>query len=312
MRFLSLFSRGGRCYPPQIAFLVTFRRQADKSKRVPWLLWGLIGLLIFLSARLWLKRDSLDRIYRENAPAWERPDRASWAVPLEASLRTLGSLAVGNSSNQASARRPLVALTFDDGPYSLYTPMLLGVLKKYQVPATFFLVGRRVQEFPELTQLIASEGHEIANHTFDHRRERDLSQSELRQDILANEDLLARVCGVRPRLFRPAGGKMSSQGIATVKALGYTTVDYTINPGDWWIHSPEVLLEGLFRGRAREGVVLLHTGNTSTVRVLPLYIEALRAKGFRFVTVSQLIEAVDSPFPAFSRLKPGESLAVKL
>ena len=99
---------------------------------------------------------------------------------------------------------------------------------------------------------------------------------------------------------------MSPEGIARVKGLGYTLVDYTVNPGDWWIRSSDDLLKGSFRGRSREGVVLLHTGNLPLVRALPVYIETMRAKGFRFVTVSELIGAVDSPLPTSPRLKEGE------
>jgi peptidoglycan/xylan/chitin deacetylase (PgdA/CDA1 family) len=185
--------------------------------------------------------------------------------------------------------------------------VLLATLKDQQVKATFFLVGRRVQEFPELAKRIADDGHELANHTFSHRREGELGPGELEDELLSTEEAMAAVCGVRTHLFRPAGGSLSPDGIAAVKGLGYTLVDYTVNPGDWWVRSADDLLKGSFRGRSREGVVLLHTGNLPLVRALPVYIETMRAKGFRFVTVSELVEAVDTPLPASPRLKPGEA-----
>ena len=250
---------------------------------------------------------ALPRAYHDQLPVWNRPDRSVWRTRLEAvAAAPVQALWSGDYGPQ-SKRRPLIALTFDDGPYPLHTSVLLATLKEHQVKATFFLVGRRVHEFPALTKRIADDGHELANHTFSHRREGEWGPGELEEELLKTEDAMVTACGVRTHLFRPAGGSMSAQGIARVKGLGYTLVDYTVNPGDWWIRSSEDLLKGSFRGRSREGVVLLHTGNLPLVRALPVYIDTMRAKGFRFVTVSELVGAVDSPLPVSPRLQPGES-----
>lgn len=248
-----------------------------------------------------------DRAYREGLPVWDRPDRPNWQTQLEAATTTPLRIMTGHDYSAESSRRPLIALTFDDGPYPLYTSALLATLKEHQVKATFFLVGRRVLEFPALTQRIADDGHELANHTFTHRREGELGPGELEEELLFTEDAMASVCGVRTHLFRPAGGSLSPEGTQRAKNLGYTLVDYTVNPGDWWVRSSQDLLDGTFRGRSREGVVLLHTGSLALVRALPVYIEMMREKGFRFVTVSELVEAVDTPLPVSPRLKDGES-----
>lgn len=249
---------------------------------------------------------ALQRGYRDNLPVWDRPDRSVWRARLHAAAASPASTILPGDYGPESSRRPLIALTFDDGPYPLHTSVLLAILKEQQVKATFFLVGRRVHEFPELAKRIADDGHELANHTYSHRREGELAAGELEQELLKTEEAMADICGVRTHLFRPAGGSMSPEGIATVKSLGYTTVNWTVNPGDWWVRSSEDLLKGTFRGRSREGVVLLHTGNLPLVRALPVYIETMRAKGFRFVTVSELVEAVDTPLPVSPRLEDGE------
>lgn len=264
---------------------------------------GLLASGLFFAAGA---HRALERGYRDNFPVWDRPDRSVWRTRLETAAAAPLSVWSGDYGPE-SRRRPLIALTFDDGPYPLHTSVLLATLKEQQVKATFFLVGRRVQEFPELTRRIADDGHELANHTFSHRREGELGPGELEQELLKTEDAMAAVCGVRTHLFRPAGGSLSPEGIARVKGLGYTLVDYTVNPGDWWIRSADDLLKGSFRGRSREGVVLLHTGNLPLVRALPVYIETMRAKGFRFVTVSELVDAVDTPLPTSPRLQDGES-----
>lgn len=249
---------------------------------------------------------ALSRAYHDNLPVWDRPDRPVWRTQVDAALAAPTQALRSGDYGPESTRRPLIALTFDDGPYPLHTSVLLATLKEHQVRATFFLVGRRVQEFPELAKKIADDGHELANHTYSHRREGELGPSELEQELLKTEDAMVAACGVRTHLFRPAGGSLSPEGTLRVKELGYTLVDYTVNPGDWWIRSSHDLLKGSFRGRSREGVVLLHTGNLPLVRALPVYIETMRAKGFRFVTVTELVSAVDDPLPVSPRLQDGE------
>ncbi len=265
--------------------------------------------LSFVAAVLFLGlggHHALERGYKDVMPVWDRPDRSVWRTRMEAAMAAPAHAFTSSDFGPESSRRPLIALTFDDGPYPLHTSVLLATLKEQQVKATFFLIGRRVHEFPELAKRIADDGHELANHTYSHRREAEWGPGELEQELLKTEDAMALTCGVRPHLFRPAGGSMSPEGIARVKGLGYTLVDYTVNPGDWWVRSSDDLLKGTFRGRSREGVVLLHTGNLPLVRALPIYIETMRAKGFRFVTVSELVDAVDSPLPVSPRLQPGE------
>ena len=194
-------------------------------------------------------------------------------------------------------RQKRIALTFDDGPYPLYTPLLLDILRRYKVKATFFVVGIHVRDYPSLVRQIVADGHEVANHTHRHRRERNLTQEELRDEILSCERAIEDITHQRPRLFRPAGGFLSEEGIATVQDLGYTLCNATVNPGDWWQRDPELLIRFSYRGRSREGVTLMHSGALGIVRALPGYINALKAKGFEFVTVSELAESLAVPLP---------------
>lgn len=208
-------------------------------------------------------------------------------------------------------RRKLVALTFDDGPYPLYTPLLLDTLKRYHVKATFFLVGLHVREYPALARRIVADGHEIANHTDRHRRERDLSQQELAAEILGCEATLVNVTGQRPRCFRPAGGNLSLDGIRTVQRLGYTCANETINPGDWWQRDPDLLIRFAYRGRTREGVACMHSGALGTIKALPGYINSLKAKGFSFVTMSELAQQIGQPLPELPPRTPAEALSAQ-
>ena len=103
--------------------------------------------------------------------------------------------------------------------------------------------------------------------------------------------------GEKPRCFRPAGGFLTEEGILTVQNLGYSSCNATVNPGDWWQRDPDMLIRSSYRGRSREGVTLMHSGALGIVRALPGYINALKAKGFDFVTMSELGRQVGRPLP---------------
>lgn len=121
-------------------------------------------------------------------------------------------------------------------------------------------------------------GHEIANHTYTHRRERDLSPADFREELLKTEEAVEMATGDRPRCFRPAGGSVSETGLATVQQLGYTLCNATINPGDWWQRDPDILIHSSYRGRSREGVTLMHSGAMGTIKAMPGYINALKSR----------------------------------
>ena len=259
----------------------------------------LSGAFILLSlACILILGFSFRQFYKRELVPWLQPTQSLWNWRMEglekAPLALYDNWSTGNSDQR---RKKLIALTFDDGPYPLYTPLLLEILKHYHVKATFFVVGIHVREFPALARQIVRDGHEIANHTMHHRRERDLSQTELRDEILGCELALGEVTGVHPRLFRPAGGFLTQDGIQTVQNLGYTMCNATVNPGDWWQRDPDLLIRFSYRGRSREGVTLMHSGALGIVRALPGYINALKAKGFEFVTVSELAQQIGAPLP---------------
>lgn len=207
--------------------------------------------------------------------------------------------------NADFSKKKTIALTFDDGPYPLYTPLLLDVLARYNVHATFFVVGNSVRDYPHLLRLIKQNGHEIANHTYTHRRQRDISISEFREELLKTEDAISDVLGERPRLFRPAGGSVTEDARLVVQDLGYTLCNATVNPGDWWQRDPDKLILSSYRGRSREGVTLMHSGTMGIIRAMPGYINALKAKGFDFTTMTDLSQQIGCPIPPNPRPAKG-------
>jgi peptidoglycan/xylan/chitin deacetylase (PgdA/CDA1 family)/GT2 family glycosyltransferase len=203
---------------------------------------------------------------------------------------------------EASGRgeEPRIALTFDDGPDPQYTPQILDILRSRQVPATFFVVGVNAERSPGLLRRIYAEGHEIGNHTYSHLDLGTASRGRLRFELNATQRIIQHTLGVSTLLFRPPYAADSEpqtpqelEAILRAQQLGYITIGARIDPQDWepGVTSDAILGEVLAE-QSNGRIVLLHDagGNRSaTVEALPGLIDELRARGLRFVTVSELV-----------------------
>ena len=186
--------------------------------------------------------------------------------------------------------RKEIALTFDDGPYPFYTPVLLHVLDRSHVPATFFLVGRCAQEFPALVTRIVQSGDELGNHTFNHYTLTALSDAQIERQIAADGALLQHLSGRRLLLFRPPHGRLNRHVISLARELGYHTIMWSDAANDVKDVPPDVITERVLREASPGGIILLHSGQYRTIEALPVIIDTLRHEGYSFVTVSQLLE----------------------
>jgi len=200
----------------------------------------------------------------------------------------------------------MVALTFDDGPDPDWTPKILDELKKENVPATFFVVGSYGQENPGLIKRIVDEGHDIGNHSFTHPNLGEIPNGVTTVEINATQRLIQSLTGRSTTLFRaPYFGDAEPttadevEPIVEAKRLGYITIGLHIDPDDWQTPGTDEIVKRTVDGitnqttdeDVRGQVVLLHDGGgdrTQTLEALPRIIETLRAKGYKFVTVSQL------------------------
>jgi len=191
----------------------------------------------------------------------------------------------------------VIALTFDDGPFPMYTPLLLKILKKRKVKVSFFVNGKYARQFPQLIKDINEEGHEIGNHTYSHKDLTDLTDEEMDLELGKTDRIIYEITGKFPRLVRPPGGRLNRIACLRIFKRNYTIVMYSINPGDWWQRDPEKLLEYVKSRVHRGGIILLHTGYIHTIRMMPDLIDNLRENGYRFVTVSELarIEGIRIP-----------------
>lgn len=192
-----------------------------------------------------------------------------------------------------------VAITFDDGPDPLYTLQILDILKEKNVKATFFLIGKNAEKYPEIAKRIVKEGHSIGNHTYSHRSLIPLSAAATREEIKKGEEAIYKATGIRPTLFRPPRGIYSMYALRFLREERYTVVLWDVSTMDWAELSPQSIVLNVLRHVKPGSIILFHDSGdivsfkggdrTNTVKALPLVIDELRAKGYEFVTVDQMI-----------------------
>ena len=198
---------------------------------------------------------------------------------------------------------PEVALTFDDGPHPEGRSAILDILKKYSVHATFFDVGKRIEERPDLVLKSEEEGHEIANHSMYHNRLPKMNARSLHREINDADIAYCEVTGKHLRFFRPPGMQYDDVVLAELKAKGYLTVSYSALAGDFDEQvAPEVIAERIVHNTRNGAIILLHD-YAPTVRALPALLDKLKAEGYHFVTLSEMVSHLpDKPRLAAQKL----------
>ena len=190
---------------------------------------------------------------------------------------------------RASNNEKLVALTFDDGPSGKYTRRLLEGLEARGAKATFLLCGYRMEQYPELTQRIFREGHEIGLHGYSHKSMQNMCRKEVAQELERAMALIPADCTVA--FLRSPGGFCSNCVQAAAADFGLAVLSWSVDPKDWATNSAEAIEKEVL-DHVRDGdVILLHDMSDSSVDATFVIIDQLQAQGYRFVTVSQLAQA---------------------
>ncbi len=185
-------------------------------------------------------------------------------------------------------RRAEVALTFDDGPSPLVTPLLLAILRRYHAVATFFVIGEHARAYPYLVAEMAADGHEVGDHTFDHPNLTGLAPAKASEEIDATAAVIRGITGRAPRWFRPPGGDYTVAVADAARRAGMGLAMWTENSGDW-AQPPAKTLVAQVPLRAEPGsIILLHSTTLNTAQALPAIIVQLRHRGYTLVTLSQL------------------------
>jgi peptidoglycan/xylan/chitin deacetylase (PgdA/CDA1 family) len=199
----------------------------------------------------------------------------------------------------------LIALTFDDGPYPVETPLLLDELADLHVPATFFLIGDDTEIFPQLAERIEAQGDEIANHTMTHPARFDaLAPAAVTKELREGAATLERYVrdpAIRT-MMRPPHGRYTLRTLQTAQHDGYDVILWNDDPGDWRSVTPQRILDHMEANASAPEIVLLHSGRLNTVDALPEMVARFRAAGFTFVTVGHLLAKV----PATAILHPAK------
>lgn len=193
-----------------------------------------------------------------------------------------------------SAEHPVIALTFDDGPSPKYTPLLLDTLEAKGVHVTFFELGQMVLDAdPALLQRIIADGNEIGNHSYDHSIYTDLTEDQIRSELQKTNDAIYAACGVTPTVMRPPTGGSNDTVLKLSKEFNMAVVNWSYQscPEDWLKdHQTADFISNYVVENAQNGhIVLLHDIRQCTVDSVAAMIDGLRAKGYRFATVSELL-----------------------
>jgi len=194
-----------------------------------------------------------------------------------------------------------VAITFDDGPSSEWTPKILDVLRAKGVKACFFLLGKNCEDYPDLVRRIVAEGHEIGNHTTTHRNLAVMSEWQVELELTITQRLIESITGRSTTLFRPPYNADSTPtDIAELaplslaqKQLGYTVVLEKIDPQDWARPGTDEIVQRVKDLRKEGNIILLHDAGgdrSETLAALPQIIDYLRARGDRIVSLSELLK----------------------
>jgi peptidoglycan/xylan/chitin deacetylase (PgdA/CDA1 family) len=194
----------------------------------------------------------------------------------------------------------VVALTFDDGPNEPYTSEILDILASHNVKATFFVIGKNVELYPETAKRMIAEGHVLGNHSYSHNANHALTEYGAK-DLAVAQEAIFNTVGVRPHLYRPPHGKKSPWELEEVKKQGLIEVTWSVSTGELNGATPLSVAQKIVSETHPGEIILLHDGygtlhdcsradKSLTVEALPLIIEKLQAKGYRFVTVPELLD----------------------
>lgn len=210
------------------------------------------------------------------------------------SYKEVSSLAQNNDIffKNGSRKEKLIALTFDDGPHPKETNEILDVLDKYNVKGTFFVVGKHATWYSKPLIRASKEGHEIGNHTFSHPDISNLSNDDIKKEMKDCEDTLVKLTGKKPTLFRPPYGSYSEDELSQIaKESGYKIILWTTIDARDWTNPPAAQISNEIINKVQNGdIILLHDyGTENTVKALNVIIPTMTQKGYRFVTVSELI-----------------------
>jgi len=197
-----------------------------------------------------------------------------------------------------------IALTFDDGPFAGYSERLLDVLRQENVRATFFYIGRNVDMAPDIARRAHFEGHDVYNHTYNHIRLTNESIRTVERELIGGADAIERATGERPSVFRTPGGGYGLSVLEVSNRLGLTMAQWSSNAQDATRSngtnpSPAEIARQVVKSAHPGAIVLLHEPAPGTIGALPIIIRDLRAEGYEFVPLSEIMAQPNAVITSF-------------
>ncbi len=210
-------------------------------------------------------------------------------------------LLVPQGSNRVSAEamvyrsvstdKKQIALTFDDGPHPSQTLQILDLLDRYNARATFFMIGVNVERYPDAAMEVIRRGHEVGNHTYSHSHLHAMGEWELDRELGRCEDALENLCEYRPHLFRPPEGVFNSFVEHCSEQKDYAVILWSVDTKDWETKCADSIVEKVLTSVRPGDIILMHdyVAKSQTPEALERLLPKLRAMGYEFVTVSELL-----------------------
>lgn len=202
--------------------------------------------------------------------------------------------------------KPMLALTYDDGPSAHATPRILAALEKYNSRATFFMVGKQAEKRMNVVKKMEELGCEVANHTYDHTLMTKVPPEELASQLARTNQVVSDACGISPVLMRPCGGARSEAGMNIVGAISMPAVLWSIDTLDWKTRDAQTTIQTVLE-QAKDGdIILMHDLYETTADASEVLIPELVNRGFQLVTVSELASYRGGMLPGhtYSRFRP--------
>ena len=216
--------------------------------------------------------------------------------------RTGGEAYAGN----IDPNRPMVALTYDDGPSPTVTPRILKCLQDNGGRATFFMVGKQVVKSPDVLKQMVAQGCEVANHTYDHTLMTKVAPAELANQLVATNQVVSDACGISPVLMRPCGGAKTVDGMNIAGAISMPAILWSIDTLDWKTRDASQTIQNVLSQVKDGDIILMHDLYDATADASETIIPELVNRGFQLVTVSELASYRGGMIPgkSYSQFRP--------
>jgi peptidoglycan-N-acetylglucosamine deacetylase len=236
-------------------------------------------------------------------PATPAPVVSSTAL----TLTTQAGVAPRLTYSRCNVDGPYIAMTFDDGPSGPNTPKLLDLAAQKHIKLTFFLIGENAAHYPQLVQRELAEGHEVGNHTYTHPDLAKMSDDAVHSEIQKTQDAIITAAGYKPILMRPPYGAITAkQKLWIAQDFNVKLILWDVDPLDWKNPGPSVVASRIISAVRPGSIILSHDIHSGTVAAMPEVFDTLLAKGYKFVTVSELIAMDKGPVKTPAKSTSGD------